>query len=79
VGPSVGIALRTAFFALIGLEMARLGTAATLLTIWHTAIKHDVWALVLVLPAVAAIVLTVVSLREVANAITSRRPPAGRP
>jgi hypothetical protein len=38
-----------------------------------------VWALILIAPAVAGITLTVLSLREVANAIASRRPPTGRP
>ena len=78
VGPSLGMALRTAFFALIGFEMARLSTAATLLTIWRT-VHGEVWALMLIAPAVAAIILTVLSLREVAAGFGSRRPPSGRP
>jgi hypothetical protein len=71
LGPSLGLALRTAFFGLIGWEMARLGTAATLLTVSH-AISGEVWAVLLIAPAVASIVLMYFSLREVATALTSR-------
>ncbi|MDA0353726.1 MAG: hypothetical protein O3A10_16185 [Chloroflexi bacterium] len=78
MGPGLGIALRTAFFALIGWEMARLSTAASLLTVWHAA-HGDYWSVLLIAPAVASVVLMVLSLREVAVAIASRRPPTGRP
>ena len=75
MGPSLGIALRTAFFAVIGFEMARLGTAATLLTISH-AVDGEFGAVMLIAPAVASIVLTVLSLQEVATGLNSRRPPS---
>ena len=76
MGPGLGTALKTAFFALIGFEMARLGSAATLLTNFHT-VKGEVWALMLIAPAAAAIFLMIYSLREVASALMSRRPPSG--
>jgi hypothetical protein len=51
--------------------MARLGTAATLLTVSH-AIAGEAWAVMLIAPAVASIVLMYFSLREVATALASR-------
>lgn len=75
-GPSLGVALRTAFFALIAFEMTKLGTAAALLTVSH-ALKGEIASLMLIAPAVAAMTLMVLSLREVATAFNSRRPPSG--
>jgi hypothetical protein len=69
------MALRTAFFALIGFSMTQLGTAAGLLTISH-AIKGEIWSLLLIAPAVAGIVLAVLALQQAAIGLTSRRPPS---
>jgi len=69
------MALRTAFFALIGLTMTKLGTAAALLTVSH-AIRGEVWSVILVAPAVAGLGLAVISLQQVAVGLNSRRPPS---
>ena len=74
VGPSIGIALRTAFFALIGLTMTQLGTAAALLTVSH-AVKGELWSLMLIAPAVAGLGLAVIALQQAAIGLASRRPP----
>ena len=62
---TIGIALRTAVFAMLGFLMAQLCTAAALLTVSH-AIKGEIWSLMLIAPAVAAGFLMFYSLREAA-------------
>jgi hypothetical protein len=70
------MALRTAFFALVGLEMAKLSTAASLLTLSH-ALEGDIYAVMLIAPAVAAAVIMLYALYEAARGLaSSRRPPS---
>lgn len=76
MGSSLGTALRTAFFTLIGLSMTQLGTAAALLTVSH-AMKGEIWSVLLIAPAVAGMVLAVLALQQAAIGLTSRRPPSG--
>ena len=76
MGPSLGMALRTAFFALVGLEMAKLSTAASLLTLSH-ALEGDIYAVMLIAPAVASAVIMLYALYEAARGLASSgRPPS---
>ncbi len=68
---SIGLALRTAVFALIGFYLAQLAVAAGLLVIARS-IDGELAGLLLILPAVAAGVLTVYCLRETAYGLKSR-------
>lgn len=75
MGSTIWPALRTAFFALIGLTMTKLGVAAGLLTVSH-ALKGEIWSLMLIAPAVAGLALAVLALEQAAIGLTSRRPPS---
>lgn len=71
MNPMLGLALRTAVFALIGFHLAQLSVAAGLLAIAHS-IDGELAGLLLILPAVAAGALTFFCLRETAQGLMSR-------
>ncbi len=68
---TIGIALRTAVFAMIGFMMAQLSIAAALFTVSH-AFKGEIWSLMLIAPACAAGFLMFYCLREAASGLNSR-------
>jgi hypothetical protein len=56
--------------------MAKLSTAASLLTLSH-ALEGDIYAVMLIAPAVAAAVIMLYALYEAARGLaSSRRPPS---
>jgi len=67
----IGLALRTATFALIGFQLSQLAVAAALLLIWHS-ISGEVASLLLVIPAVAAGFLALYCVRETAQGLRNR-------
>jgi hypothetical protein len=67
----IGLALRTAVFALIGFMMAQLAVAAGLLVISHS-IEGEIASLLLIIPAVAAGFLTYYCMRETAYGLLNR-------
>ena len=68
---SIGLALRTAVFALIGFQLSQLAVAAGLLTIFHS-LNGELAALMLILPAAAAGALAYYCLRETAVGLRNR-------
>ena len=67
----VGLALRTAVFALIAYQLGQLAVAASLLAIWHS-MDGEIISLVLILPAIAAGGLAWYCVRETAAGLKSR-------
>ncbi len=67
----IGLALRTATFALIGFLLAKLAVAAGLLVVSHS-IDGEIASLLLILPAIAAGGLAFYCMRETAYGLRSR-------
>ena len=68
----IRLALRTAIFALIGFQMAKIGASLLLLGVWH-ALAGDLGAIALTIAGAATLILTIVALRETADGIKAVR------
>jgi hypothetical protein len=64
----IRLALRTAIFALIGFQMAKIGASLLLLGVWH-AIAGDLGAIALTVAGAGVLIITVIALRETADGL----------